>query len=201
MKKAVFPILTVFLVTVILVTAICVFPTEDEAGIYDRVIRLHVIANSDSAEDQTLKLAVRDAILEKVSTATEGCESREAAENVISSMLPEIVWEAENILRENGSDYTVHAVIGKEKYPTREYGDIRLPAGSYSSLRVTVGEGEGKNWWCVLFPPLCTGTAKADDTLVAAGFTPGEVRILTDSESPEYILKFRILEIIGSLFS
>ena len=116
-------------------------------------------------------------------------------------MLSEIVKQAEKTLRDNGSDYHVSALIGKENYPTREYGDIRLPAGNYSSLRVMIGKAEGKNWWCVLFPPLCTGTAKPDDTLVAAGFTPGEVRILTDSESPEYTLKFRILEIFGSLFS
>lgn len=197
MKKAVLAVLIAAFVTAVIYAV----PINGETEIYNKVVRLHVIANSDSEEDQALKLAVRDAILEKVSSATENCSSREEAEDVISSMLPEIVKQAKKTLRENGSEYRVSALIGKENYPTREYGDIRLPAGNYSSLRVMIGKAEGKNWWCVLFPPLCTGTAKPDDTLVAAGFTPGEVRILTDSESPEYTLKFRILEIFGSLFS
>lgn len=197
MKKAVLAVLIAAFVTAVIYAV----PANGETEIYNKVVRLHVIANSDSEEDQALKLAVRDAILEKVSSATENCRSREEAENVISSMLPEIVKQAEKTLRDNGSDYRVSALIGKENYPTREYGDIKLPAGNYSSLRVMIGKAEGKNWWCVLFPPLCTGTAKPDDTLIAAGFTPGEVRILTDSESPEYVLKFRILEIFGSLFS
>ena len=197
MKKAIFTVLIAAIITAVIYAV----PVNGETELYNKVVRLHVIANSDSEEDQTLKLAVRDAILEKVSSAAEGCQSREEAEGVIAEMLPDIVKEAEKTLLENGCSYHVSAVIGKENYPTREYGDVRLPAGNYTSLRVMIGEANGKNWWCVLFPPLCTGTAKADDTLVAAGFTPGEVRILTDSESPEYTLKFRILEIIGTLFS
>lgn len=197
MKKAIFTVLIAAIITAVIYAV----PVNGEAELYNKVVRLHVIANSDSEDDQALKLTVRDAILDMVSTATEDCRSREEAENVILEMLPDIVKQAERTLRENGSEYHVSAVIGKENYPTREYGDVRLPAGNYTSLRVMIGKAEGKNWWCVLFPPLCTGTAKANDTLVAAGFTPGEVRILTDSESPEYTLKFRILEIIGSLFS
>lgn len=168
MKKAVLAVLIAAFVTAVIYAV----PINGETEIYNKVVRLHVIANSDSEEDQALKLAVRDAILEKVSSATENCSSREEAEDVISSMLPEIVKQAEITLRDNGSDYHVSALIGKENYPTREYGDIRLPAGNYSSLRVMIGKAEGKNWWCVLFPPLCTGTAKPDDTLVARRLHP-----------------------------
>ena len=178
-----------------------ILPVNGEREIYDKVIRLHVIANSDSERDQALKLKVRDAILKKVSAYTEGCADRNEAEAEIAAHTDEIKTEAEKTLRENGCELAVTVKLGTENYPTREYGDVRLPAGDYCSLRVMIGEAEGQNWWCVLFPPLCTGAASASEELISAGFTPDEVRILTDSDSPEYILKFRILEILESLFS
>ena len=176
-------------------------PTSEDLEIYDKVVRLHVLANSDSEEDQALKLKVRDGILDTVSKITEDCESKEEAERELRENIEDLISAAENTLRENGSDASVTVEIGNEKYPTREYGELRLPAGTYCSVRVNIGEAEGENWWCVLFPPLCTGSAvKIDEELVEAGFTPDQVKVITESKSPKYKLKFKLLEIIGSIF-
>ena len=178
----------------------CAIPIHSDSGIYGKVVRLHVIANSDSEEDQANKLLVRDAILGTVSKITENCADRAEAEAVISENTDAIRELAETTLRGLGCDMPVTVTVSEEKYPTREYEDFRLPAGEYCSLRVMIGEAAGKNWWCVLFPPLCTSAASAKDELVSAGFTPSQVRIITDTESPRYVLKFRILEFFGGLF-
>ncbi len=191
------PILLLALLTVLLLR----LPTGEDRKIYDKLIRLHVIANSDSAGDQALKLRVRDAILQQASAAAEGCADRQEAEEALAVRLPELQKTAEAVLRENGCHLPVTVRLGEEHYPTREYEGFRLPAGEYCSLRVMIGEAEGQNWWCVLFPPLCTDKATPSEELISAGFSPEEVRILTDSDSPEYVLRFRILELIGSLFS
>ncbi|MBQ4064869.1 MAG: stage II sporulation protein R [Clostridia bacterium] len=186
----------------IVMAAVAVFPTGGEAEVYDKVIRLHVLANSDSEADQQLKLKVRDAILVKAASLTEGCADRREAEAALADKTELLRLTAEEALQENGCDRTVAVTIGQEHYPTREYEGVRLPAGDYCSLRVLIGEAEGQNWWCVLFPPLCVGSAsEVEEEMVSAGFTPGQVKILTESESPRYKLKFKILEILGSLFS
>lgn len=181
---------------------ISAIPTESDFEIYGKVVRLHVLANSNSESDQALKLKVRDELLLYVEELTSGCKSREEAEAILKSNLDEIKTEAEKALIKNGSTLSASVSIGKEKYPSREYDGVRLPAGEYCSLRVMLGEAEGKNWWCVLFPSLCRGGATTvEEKLVDVGFTPGQVQIITDSDSPRYKLKFKILEIIGELFS
>ena len=204
MKKAVLAVLIAAFVTAVIYAV----PINGETEIYNKVVRLHVIANSDSEEDQALKLAVRDAILEKVSSATENCNSREEAEDVISSMLSEIVKQAEKTLRDNGSEYRVSALIGKENYPTREYGDIRLPAGNYSSLRVMIGKAEGKNWWCVLYPSLCfaeishgTMDTAAKEELEAV-LDEDELELLyenKDGDKRERVYEFKIFTFLNKL--
>lgn len=177
-------------------------PVKADAAIYDKVIRLHVLANSDSADDQALKLTVRDALLGEAAALTEGCRSRAEAEERLASHIELLRERAESALRARGCDDPVTVTVGKESYPTREYEAVRLPAGEYTSLRVMIGEAEGQNWWCVLFPPLCVGQAAAvEETMIDVGFTPGQVGVLTDSESPGYVLRFKLLEILGSLFS
>ncbi len=197
MKKLLIP-----LIAALLLTAIAVFPTAADMEIYDKVIRLHVIANSNSEYDQAVKLKVRDKILTVVEALTENCETKEEAERVLSENADVIKNAAAEALRENGCGLSVDIKIGQEKYPTREYGGFRLPSGKYCSIRVMLGEAEGKNWWCVLFPPLCTASAtEPEEELLQVGFTPGQVEIITESSSPRYKIKFKILEIIGSLFS
>lgn len=142
------------------------------SGSAESCLRLHVVANSDSDEDQEAKLAVRDAILEKV--REDFCAStKEAAVAELIARGGELQTAAEEVLKERGLDYGAQLMAGEFDFPDREYGDEFYPAGKYDALRVVLGSGEGHNWWCVMFPPLClveTENAKAefneDGTLV-----------------------------------
>jgi len=202
MKKLGRTLLLPLLAVMLLTSLLLILPLGDESEVYDKVIRLHVLANSDSEKDQALKLKVRDALLSEAAAATEDCRNREEAELALAAKTDTLRLIAEETLRENGCTKPVTVTIGQEVYPTRDYEGLRLPAGEYCSLRVMIGEAEGQNWWCVLFPPLCVGSAsEAEEEMISAGFTPGQIKILTDSENPRYVLKFKILEILGSLFS
>jgi len=177
-----------------------VLPVHGEGEVYEKTLRLHVLANSDSEEDQALKLAVRDAVLAEVTPLLEGCESRSEAETLVGDHLDAIAAAAEAVVSEWGYGYGVSASVGLEAYPERSYGSFRLPAGEYCSLTVRIGEAAGQNWWCVLFPPLCTGAAEVREELAAVGFTPAQIRLLTDAEHPQYVLRFKILEWLESVF-
>ena len=190
--------LTVFTCLVLIVCALCSFlPISDEAEIYENTIRLHVLANSDSEHDQRVKLAVRDAVLGEIAAVTEGAQTVEEAEALVSASLGYIREIAKKALAELGESYDVNVTLSEEYYPTREYEDFRLPAGKYTSLRIMLGEAAGKNWWCVLYPSLCIGGAKTGETLVNTGFSKDQIDILTGGEEPKYRLKFKILEIFG----
>ena len=205
----------VFLLTFSILTALAlpfaaVIPSEEEAAVYDSVIRLHVLANSDSDEDQALKLKVRDGILSTAAGLVEGCTDFESAREALAGALPELRDAALGVLRREGSDYDVRVTLTREEYPTREYRGVTLPAGEYTSLRVLIGEAAGHNWWCVLFPQLCVTTASEggevgdftilDDTepLVEAGLTPSQIELIT-GDSPRVTVKFRLLEWLKSL--
>ena len=172
-------------------------PVYGEAGIYSDVIRLHVIAESDSDEDQALKLKVRDAVLECVGDRVGECADFDEAYGAVGGMLEEIKAAAENCIRENGEDCAVTVKLGEERYPRRDYGDAVLPSGVYTSLRVTLGGGEGHNWWCVLFPSVCMKFASADE-YAEVGLTPQEYRVITE-KSGKVKVRFRLLEIISEL--
>ncbi|MBO4931440.1 MAG: stage II sporulation protein R [Clostridia bacterium] len=180
-----------------------VLPIAGEHRIYEDVLRLHVIAESDSADDQALKLKVRDAVLACVSAAVGDCTSFEEANAVVTAMSEEIRSAAEACVRENGGNCSVAVELSPEKYPRRDYGSACLPAGVYQSLRVTLGDGAGKNWWCVLFPTVCIRFAREtadEDAYIAAGFTPEEYRIITGNDG-SWKIKFRILEILADVFA
>ena len=196
MKK----ILIAVLLTAVSAAILSVLPSRSDFSLYDSTIRLHVLADSDSDSDQALKLLVRDAILDSVSGMIENCADKETAEAVLRDSLPALTETAQTALVSAGSDDEVHLELSREHYPTRGYDGVRLPAGTYTSLRVMIGSAEGHNWWCVLFPPLCTSSAQPQDELAAVGFTGSQIRILTDSQSPRYVLKFRILELLGEIF-
>ncbi len=185
------------------VSILNIFPVSGEHRIYNDVLRLHVIAESDTEEDQTLKLKVRDAVLACVSDAVEECTSFEEANTAVGAMLEEIRTTAEHCVRENRAECSVAVELSPENYPRREYGSSCLPAGVYQSLRITLGKGEGKNWWCVLFPTVCIrfaeGTAD-EEAYISAGFTPEEYRIITGNGG-EWKVKFRILEILSELLA
>lgn len=184
----------------LLILLVPLLPLSGEGRVYTDTIRLHVLANSDSEEDQSLKLEVRDAIIDRVAEMTEYASSREEAESNIKAGLDDIEILAAKLIESQGYDYPVEAVIGQEYYPERSYNGIRLPAGEYLSLRVLIGKGEGKNWWCVLYPPLCTSTAEPKKELAEAGFTADQIRVLCEDEKPKYVLKFRILEFFEAIF-
>ena len=196
MKKLLIPL------AAIIIASICLIPTGKDMKIYDSLIRLHVIAESDSQRDQELQLKVRDALLTEVSALTEGCKSRDEAELVLKDNTEYFASISEDTLRQNGSDAPVTVTVGWEKYPERSYDGLRLPSGEYCSMRVMIGEAEGQNWWCVLFPPLCVGSAtEVEEKLVSVGFSPDQVKVLTDTDSPKYRIRFKILDVLGSLFS
>lgn len=174
-------------------------PTFSEAEIYHKVLRLHVLASSDSEEDQSLKLKVRDGILE-YSEKLGSIENIENAEELYSAELENIKDIAKEIIVDEGYDYSVTVSLGYEYYPSRQYDDVTLPAGEYLSLRVMIGEAAGQNWWCVLYPPLCVSAASTEQALVDAGFTPQQMQIITEGNSPRYKVKFKILESVQSLW-
>ncbi len=194
MRRVIVPILIL-----LLVAGSALLPGQGAFDIYDSVIRLHVLANSDSEEDQNLKLAVRDAVLGEMEHLLTDCQSLPQAADTLQGAQEHLRQTAEQTLLDAGCHDPVTVLLGKESYPTRNYGDVTLPAGTYTSLRILIGNGEGQNWWCVLFPPLCTEAASSRETLAAAGFTPGQIRILTDSDDPVWVLRFKVLEWLEGL--
>ena len=152
----------------------------------NRLVRLHVIAHSDSAADQAEKLRVRDAVLAYLAPRLETAGS-------VSDARELLFRERENILRaaQTETDRPVTVTFTREHYPTRDYGSFALPAGVYPSLRVILGAGEGHNWWCVVFPPLCT--AESIETGAVETLSQDDVRLITE-DGADVVIKFRILE-------
>ncbi len=155
-----------------------------------RVVRLHVIGASNSPEDQAVKLKVRDAVLAQVGPWLEGASSPEEAKAALSAHLPELAR-----IGAETAGVPVRASLEEDVwFPTREYTDFSLPAGRYTALRLTLGEGEGRNWWCVVFPPLCMGSVT--ETVAERGdvLTEAQVSLIT-GESEGYVIKFKALEL------
>jgi len=172
-------------------------PTAEECEIYDSTIRLHILADSDEEEDQRVKLLVRDAVLEHISKY--GAKTKEEALLMIQSDTNDIISIAQRVLSENGMDKSVRIEIGKEEYPVRYYEDFSLPAGEYTSVRIIIGEGNGQNWWCVLFPPMCTSFAieSEDESYTSVGLSKDQYDMITGAHG-EYKIKFKLLEIASS---
>ena len=172
-------------------------PIHSEAAIYDNVLRLHVLANSDSSEDQALKLEVRDRILEETATLFNDCKSKDEARAAVESNLDKIREIAEQTVRETGYEYGVSVRLGEEEYPTKNYEECCFPAGEYLSLRVMIGEAEGENWWCVLFPPLCIDAAgESREVFAEVGLTDEQYSFITETDNPKYKVRFKLLEVI-----
>lgn len=139
-------------------------------GAYAELIRLHVLAEDDSEQAQSLKLKVRDAILATTQTLLADCESADEAYEIINEALPELEAAAAECLRANGSEISVRAETGVFAFPDREYDGVTVPAGDYRALRIVLGEGEGQNWWCVLYPSLCLPSEAGYPSLLAEWF-------------------------------
>lgn len=169
---------------------------QEHTDLAGRIIRLHVIANSDSPEDQALKLQVRDEILECAAAIYKPEDDMQTACRRLSGQLSALQQAGEQAVRERGYTYPVQVTLGSTHFPTKQYENFALPAGEYTALRVVIGEGAGENWWCVAFPPLCLGgvTETVDEAAAAGHFAQRQVSLIT-GESEGYVVKFKAMEL------
>ena len=191
-------------ILLVILMALSFLPVHGEQKVYDTVVRLHVLANSDSEEDQALKLKVRDAVLEATAPLVKGCTTQAEAIEILNAHLSELETAARGALETEGRSDAVTVLLGEETYPTRTYESCAFPAGRYVSLRVCIGAAEGQNWWCCLFPPLClsAATAKEDneDAFLRVGLTKEQYGIITETENTQYKVRFKILEVLEDWF-
>ena len=171
----------------------------DRQRLNEELIRLHVVANSDSAEDQELKLQVRDAVITSLRQALADVQDTEQAKEYLQENLPKLQELANRTLDAAGSAQRAVVTLCREGFPTRQYDTFSLPAGVYEALRITIGEGEGKNWWCVVFPSLCLPRTSQGftDTAAGAGF-PEALSGALSGEEP-YQIRFYLLDKLGEL--
>ncbi len=179
----------------ILLCTLCIIfiPTEAEAAIYEDTIRLHILAPSDSVEDQTLKLEIRDRVLEKYGYTLNESKDVMDAQRVLLCSADEIRRDVDAWIREMGYSYTSEVTLGEEWYETREYTSFVLPAGEYLSLKITIGAGAGQNWWCVMYPPMCLEASVKNE----CDYTAEEKTLI---KNDEYRVKFKLLEVSSELF-
>lgn len=190
--------LMIFASLVLVLSALfCLLPAKSDMNIYNDVVRIHVIANSNSSADQAVKMAVRDAVLSKVSALMGDASSAADAERIIAENITPIRAVVDDTLVSLGKEKSATVALSKEYYPTRTYDDFSLPCGEYTSLKVMIGDAEGQNFWCVLYPSVCTSGAKAGAIFRQTGFSTEQIKILTDNEKPVYKLKFKLIEILG----
>lgn len=160
------------------------------------VFRLHILANSDSAEDQSLKLKVRDSVLKESESLFAGSSSLEETISVCRENIGRFQKTAENCIKENGCDYPVKVYVDREYFNTREYDEITLPSGIYNALKIEIGEAAGKNWWCVMFPAICLPAAEEE----LSGYLSEKEMELVNSDS-KYEVRFKIVEIYEKIKS
>ncbi len=202
MDKKLFSIKKIEAAAAVALALTCVLSTvsfDRRCGeVRENVLRLHVIANSDSGADQSVKLKVRDAVLENGSGIFDGSVTVDNAIEKLSPRTGELERTADRVLAENGAAYKARVEIGDEYFSTRTYEDVTLPAGRYTAVRVILGEGKGKNWWCVMFPPLCLPAAEKQTELDAVLSEDG-VRLV--KSNPKYEIRFKAVEIFEKIRS
>ena len=195
-----------FLICILFISFVLVTATSYANSIFNdlstNIFRLHIIANSDSSEDQLLKLKIRDSIINYMKIATKNANSKEEIINFCKNNLDELKNIAIQVIKENGYEYDVNIEIGNFYFPTKDYANISLPAGNYDALRIKIGNATGKNWWCSLFPPLCfvdisSGVLEDEDSKVLKENLNSEEYSLITNTSDEMKLKFKIIEIIN----
>ena len=194
-------ILAIFLLLFIY-TSICAFSYSNSVinDIQKSVFRLHVIANSNSEEDQNLKYLVRDKVLAYINSISNKKNSKEEVIQIAIKNKNEIKKIAEEVIRENGYNYNVNVEIGNFPFPTKSYGDISFPAGNYDALKIEIGNAKGKNWWCVMFPPLCfvdysTGiVSDSSKQTLKETLSKENYRIISESENSDITIKFKLIE-------
>ncbi len=199
-----------FLVLIILFSIyvfICAFSYVNavSANISSSVFRLHVIANSDSAEDQNLKYLVRDALIDYMNSVSKNSNSKDEAISIAYQHKSDFYKIAKKIINDNGYDYNVNISIGNFTFPTKNYGDISLPAGYYDALKVEIGNASGQNWWCVMFPPLCfvdisTGIVPEDSKeTIKDSLHTEEYNLINNAQTADVKFKFKLLEFFQNI--
>lgn len=178
---------------------------EITEGISEKIIRLHVLANSDDEADQALKLKVKDAVVKEFGSVFASAKNKTDAEKLIEDNYHNIRQVALNVIRENGYDYDVHVYLKECMFPTKVYKDLTFPAGMYEALRIDIGTAEGKNWWCVMYPPLCfvdqTYSVVPEDSKKQLEdiLTTKEYESLLTDQSTKITYRFKIVEIIEDI--
>lgn len=187
-------------------TSICAmsYAQNISTDIANSVFRLHVIANSDSKEDQDLKYKVRDSLLKYMNEICKNCTSKEEAISIVEKNKENFKQIALTTINNEGYSYDVNINIGNFEFPTKNYGDISLPAGFYDALRVEIGEAKGQNWWCVMFPPLCfvdisSGVVPDESKeIMEENLTEEEFALISEQSNNEIQFKFKLLEFFNN---
>lgn len=189
--------LKIFSLLVVITAVLYLICFSADGSVYNDVVRMHVIANSDTDTDQQIKMEVRDMVIEKYGSELSKYENREMALTAAQSMLSEIENEVNSYLSTR-TTYTCTATIEENYFPTKTYGEYSLPRGNYTALCIRLGKAEGQNFWCVLFPPLCLGacTAEGEELFVECGIDKDEYELMK-KEKTVYKLKFRLLELFN----
>ena len=191
----------IFCACVLIISAAFIFlPVRGEHEIFSNMIRLHILANSDSQGDQELKLKVRDYILADVAELIRYSADTAEAQSELERGLGQIERRAREFIKSHGYGHELSVSLTRERYPTRIYGDYIFPSGFYNSLRIIIGEARGENWWCVLFPPICFSGATMEQELAIAGYSNSQISILRQDSGAKYEIRFKILETFSRFF-
>ncbi len=200
-KKVKYSLILIILLGIYIFISAFSYVTSVSSELEDSLFRLHVIANSDSKEDQDLKYIVRDKLIEYMNSISLNATNKEEAMQIAKEHINDFKQIAKQTIIDNGYSYNVEVEIGNFSFPTKTYGDISIPAGLYDALRVKIGEAKGQNWWCVMFPPLCfvnvsSGIVPDDSKKVLENeLSEEEYSIISDTNSKDIKLKFKIIEL------
>lgn len=187
---------------ILTLSSIITYAKSAKSEISENILRLHIIANSNSEYDQALKIKVRDEIVKQASSLFSNSLSIEETKEIAKSNLDLFEEIALNTLKSENCSDTVHAEIGNFSFPTKSYGSVVLPSGSYDAVRIVIGEGKGENWWCVMYPPLCLVDGVVEmkpesKAYLKENLSEEEFSLITESEAPEFEIKFKLLELFS----
>lgn len=198
-------ITVLFLLVIFVFVSALSYVSAVSSNISNSVFRLHVIANSDSTEDQNLKYIVRDELIKYMNEISQNCTTKQEIINLAQKNISNFESIAKKTIQQNGYDYNVSVEIGNFDFPTKSYGDITLPAGNYDSLRVKIGKAEGQNWWCVMFPPLCfvdvtSGIVPEESKQEMKEAMPEEeYSLISETDNSEISFKFKLIEFFENI--
>lgn len=201
-KNVKYSLILIILLSIYIYISAISYVSAVSDNLENTIFRLHVIANSDSDEDQNLKYIVRDKLIEYMNSISSNAENKEEAIQIAKEHTDDFYKIAKQTIEENGYNYDISVEIGNFAFPTKTYGDISIPSGSYDALRVKIGEAKGQNWWCVMFPPLCfvnvtSGIVPEESKkLLENELSNEEYSIISNKESNEIRFKFKIIELL-----